>query len=174
MSEEAAKEGAEGEAPKKKKFSPLLILMGVQFVFLLAAGGVMIKATVFAKRPDMSEKALTERAIASVRDTLEEIQMVDFKEFTVNMSDKRSLKISIQLEVSNPDTAQAVQRRMPALRANILQVLSRSPGQPTDRIQGKLLLKDAIRAALNEELEKEGLAKSGIVRDVYFVEFVMI
>lgn len=173
MSDEA-KEGAADEAAPKKKLSPVLLLLGVQLIALLGAGGVIIKATLFTKRPDFSTKALTERAIASVRDVAEEIQMVDLSEFTVNMIDRHTLKVSIQLEVSNPDTAKIVQRRMPAMRANILQILARHPGQSADRIQGKLLLKDAIRGALNDQLEKDGLSKSGVVRDVYFVEFVMI
>jgi flagellar basal body-associated protein FliL len=171
--EEKAEAGGE-EASPKKKIPLLLVALGAQFLILVAAGGVMLKATVFAKKVDVSDAVLAERAIASVHDSFNEIQMVDLKEFTVNMADRHTLKVSIQLEVSNPETAKIVERRMPALRANILEILGRHPGQKSDRIQGKLLLKDAIRSALNDELEKEGLAKSGIVRDVYFVDFVMI
>lgn len=171
MSDAAAPaEGAE-EAPKKK-ISLALIMLGLQLVVLLGAGGVIVKVALAPKKVDMSEKTLKESAIASVRDDLEDLRFVEFEDFTANLLGQRILKTKIQVEVSNEEVAKVIERRKAAIRAQILNVLSAQTGNETEKIQGKLLLKDAIRDAMNEEISP--LVKKGVVRDVYFVEFLMI
>jgi len=195
---EASAEGAEGaEAkPKKKiKISPLQLGLALQFLVLIGAGGLIIKGSLFVKKPDLSEHTLKEKAIASLRDDESKIETVDLDDFVVNLSKTHILKAHIQVEVSNAEVSTWMKKRMPAIRSRILQLLSGQAALQSTQIEGKLLLKDAIREALNEQLKEyrhgeaerkpasvdENVADShgkqevleGVVRDIYFSDFIV-
>jgi flagellar basal body-associated protein FliL len=176
MSEETPTEGTEGEenapAKAKKKLPLALIGLGVQLVFMLAAGAMIIKGTLLAPKPDFSHKALVERAVASVRDNPEEIQTMDLDYFVVNVTGSHQLKAKLQVEVSNPEILAALTKRMPAVKQRVLNILARSRGD-VHTLQSKLRIKEMIRDSLNQELTELSQQK-GIVRDVYFMELIII
>lgn len=174
MAEEAApKEGAEEAAPPKKKFGLVQILIGVQIVVILGAAGVIVKVALKPKKFVVQESAMKERAIASVRDDLAKVQTIELESFVVNLPEKHTLKTQIQIEVSDPSVAEHLQKKKAAVRARILNVLTMQTFREAEKIQGKLLMKDAIRDAINEEIfvNKE---TQGVVRDVYFSEFMLM
>ncbi len=200
MAEEKVEEGAEGSAPaagaapkKKLNISPIQIGLSLQLIVLIGAGALIVKGSLFVKRPDLSEHTLVETAIESLRDDEKKIEIVDLEEFVVNLSTKAILKTHIQLEVSDAEVTSFLKARKPAIRSRVLALLGTQSAEQSQMIQGKLLLKDAIREALNEELTEhresgrkpasvdantanahEDLnALEGIIRDVYFVDFVV-
>ena len=185
MAEESTPEasGTENAAPAKaSKFGKLQIFLLLQLVAMLAAGGLIVKATLFTKRVTFTKVALREKAIESVRDDPAAVSFVDLETFTLAVGG-RNLKAQIQLELSNPDVANAITARKAAIKAKVLDVLTAQDAKEFGTLQGKLLVKDAIRDAINEEilsLHKEGRAPAGakgppgIVRDVYFAELVFI
>ena len=172
MAEEQSPKGAPEGAPKKKLSLALVGLFG-QLLLTIAAAGVIIKV-VTSKKPVLATAQLQERAIASIHDSFDDIQTVNLDSFTVNLPGKKTLRVTLQVEVTGPDIAQAVQERMPALKSNVIQTLSKFNGKQGDQIQGKLLLKEALRNALNQQLEKDKGLAAGVVRDVYFVDFLLI
>jgi flagellar FliL protein len=168
---EGGEEGAD-KAPTKKKI-PLMLLLGVaQLVLTLGAGGLIAKVAL-SKKPELQRQDLQERAIASIKDIDEDIQTVSLEPFTVNTSLKKIMKTTLEIEVSNPEVTAYLKNRMPMIRAQIIDLLSRQNIEDLKKVQGKLLLKDVIRETLNDELLSSGKAK-GFVRDIYFVEFLMI
>jgi len=83
------------------------------------------------------------------------------------------LKAAFSVEISDSATAEVLKSRLPAVRARILTLLSQQEGGKLKRMHDKLLLKDALREVMNTELEKSGVT-DGAVRDVYFLEFIIM
>jgi flagellar FliL protein len=175
MAEESeAKEGEEGqeEAPKKKLPLPL-ILVGVQMLLLVLGGGVILTVSLSHEKPTIEPAQMQERAIASIRDREENVQTLSFDPFLANMQGSNKMQAKIEIEVSNPATAEFLKARLPIVKSQILRLLSLQRASELEKVQGKLLLKDRIREALNEELVQGGIF-DGVVRDVYFTELLVI
>jgi flagellar basal body-associated protein FliL len=168
-----ADEKPEGGEQPKKGAPLLLILLGIQVVALGGALGFIAKVSLTAKGPDVSISTLRERAIESVKDDLSQIEMVELPDVQANLPGSHVLKTQLKVEVSNAQTKTHIEKRLSAIKARVIEVLARQSKDVTNTFQGKLLLKDAIREAINEELLKEG-QMSGVVRDVFFMEIILI
>ncbi len=176
MAEEAAaeKEGEEGqEAAPKKKLPIALILVGLQMLLLLVGGGVIMKVSFSQQKAPMKPAEMQERAIASIRDRAEQVQTLSFDTFRANMQGKSKMQAKIEIEVSNPATAEFLRKRLPVLQSEILRLLSKQKASDLEKVQGKLLLKDLIRETLNDQLIQGGIF-DGVVRDVYFTDLLVI
>ncbi len=170
--EGAAPEGGAEEAPPKKKLSLLTITLGLQSVILLGAAGFIAK-TVFMQKPkDLSETQLTGRTIASIRDVEAQVTNVDLETFTVSLGQGKTLKAGIQIEVSDPATAEVIRKRLPAVKAEVLKTLS-AKGLQSERLSGKLDLKDGIRNTLNGILDSTK-GNQGSVRDVLLQDLILV
>lgn len=91
--------------------------------------------------------------------------------FTVNLAGepKRSIRIEVNLEMLSKDGFEEVihsDNRAKA-RDQIVRILNDKSFSEIETIQGKLFLKDRIAMELN------GLLNEGVVKDVYFSEFVV-
>ncbi len=187
--EKNEEKGAEEAAPKKKLSGLSLFLIG-QMALMAVCVGLVAKGVFMMKKPDLRPQVLKEKAITSIRDEEAKVEVYNLDEFVVNISQRYILKTKIQVEVSDGQIIEKITARKPAIRARILGVLSNQNAQDTGRIQAKLLLKDAIRDAINEELfeiqnnrKAEDEIRSpaahapasavGVVRDVYLVDFVL-
>lgn len=169
-------ENKEAEAPKKKprKKVPLILVgMVVQLLIVLGAMGLIVKGVFFTKSQDLNIDHLRERAIASVKDDSAKRKSMDLKEFTINLNKDHVLKTTIELEVSDADTVEIIERRMPAIKYKIINLLSGADAGRTGSFQGKLALKDSLREAINDELINSGHS-AGIVREVYFTTFFLM
>lgn len=170
---EGGEEGGEAAAPKKKKFGLIEIAFGLQLVMMIACAGLIAKATLFAKQQHFTHDQMKERAIASVSDKISDVKTLNLEEFIVNRVGRYTYKASIEVEVSNSKTSDILQNRMPIVKAKVLDVLNKQTLRDIKSTQGKLQLKDSIRETLNNELEAQGELE-GIVREVYFSDFLMI
>jgi flagellar basal body-associated protein FliL len=174
MAEEAKnEEGQEAQETPKKKLNPLLLVGALQIFVMLGAGGLITNVMLFSKKPTLSSAEQAERAIASIQDLNSEIQNVDLDEFTINLPGRRMMKTKLNIEVSNPSTRALIQSRMPAIRARILDILTQQSPLRSTSLEGKLVMKDSIKEAINEELFKASESK-GVVREVYFLEFILV
>ena len=153
--EQAPAEGAAPEAPAKKSFPILHIALGLQVLVILGAMGVLVKYALFTSRVKITKQILGERAIASLRDKVEKIKILDVDEMAVNLENKRTLLAHIQLEVSNPEVESELKKRMPALQSKLLNILGSQSTDFTESLQGKLIIQEKIRTSFNEELEKK-------------------
>jgi flagellar basal body-associated protein FliL len=173
MADEENKDGAEAAPPPKKKLPMAVVAMGLQSVLLLVGLGLVAKSTLFTKRQVLTETILKERSLASVKDDESKVQNLDLQEFLTNLPQRRALRAKIMLEVSNPETVEILNKRMPAVKAKVLRRLSGQDPSKLASVRGKLELKDILRGDLNEEIFGNDEEISGVVREVYFTEFTL-
>jgi len=95
--------------------------------------------------------------------------------FTVNLAGdplkdpRRTIQLEVNLEMLNKDGFEEVidTAQRAKARDKIIQILGNKSYNEVETIQGKLFLKDQIASELNSLLDK------GIVKDVYFTNFVV-
>ena len=94
----------------------------------------------------------------------------DVDPFIVNLADTpevRYLKLTVKLELENPDASAELASRVPQLRDTILVLLTSKDAASIRTPQGKFQLRDEITQRVNSLLPKPG------VRAAYFTDFVV-
>jgi flagellar basal body-associated protein FliL len=171
--EKAPESGDQSAAKPKRKIPVVLVGLGAQVLVMFVALGLVAKGVLFTKAPSITHNQLKERAIASIKDDSVNRKTMDLKEFTINLNANHVLKTSIELEVSDEKTAQIIQRRMPAIKYKIINLLAFADARYTGSFQGKLALKDSLREAINQEIIDGGHTE-GVVREVFFTTFFLM
>lgn len=127
-------------------------------------------STIGYEYPQVTEQSLREPA--SLKEKFGDTPMIyTMDKFNVNLSGapKRSIRLQVNLDMISPVAFQEVmdfEYRAKA-RDRIVKILNDSTVDELETIQGKLFLKDKIVAEVNQILNK------GLVKDVYFTDFVM-
>lgn len=120
--------------------------------------------------PKVTEASLREPA--SLKDKFGQAPMIyTMDKFVVNLSGmpKRTIRLQVNLDMISPVAFQEIMdfdNRAKA-RDKIVRILNEKTFDDLETIQGKLFLKDKIVAEVNQVLDK------GLVKDVYFTDFVM-
>jgi flagellar FliL protein len=92
-------------------------------------------------------------------------------QFTVNLlGDKHYLRASIQLQLANEETKEAIVANDPAIRHALIVLLSNNNVEDISNSNGKMDLQDRAVKTLNDTLKK--YAKKTGVDAVFFTEFV--
>lgn len=119
--------------------------------------------------------ALTEKKMrepANLAEKFDKAPMVyTMDQFVVNLSGlpKRTIRLQVNLDMIDPVAFQEImdfENRAKA-RDKIVRILNDKTFDDLETIQGKLFLKDKIVAEVNKTLKK------GLVKDVYFTDFIM-
>lgn len=167
--EEAEEVKAEESPPKKAKSKLLLILViGVLLVALLGVGGFIVYKQVMGGGNDADKKAETAAAAKKEASKLGVVTGLD--PFIVNLAGeagKRYIKVTMQLELSSKEGIEEVQQRMPQIKDSVITVLSSKTTEDLLTVDGKFQLKEQILTRVNI------LLQTGVVKNVYFVEFVI-
>lgn len=127
-------------------------------------------STIGYEAPVIVEKTLREPA--SLKEKFGQAPMVyTMDKFVVNLSGmpKRSIRLQVNLDMIGPDAFQEIMdldNRAKA-RDKIVRILNEKTFDDLETIQGKLFLKDKIVEEVNHVLDR------GLVKDVYFTDFVM-
>jgi len=90
--------------------------------------------------------------------------------FIVNLADKggnRYLRITMDLELGNPELESEIQKRLPQVRDSILMILPSKRFDDISPVAGKIALRDEIMETLN------GFLIQGKISNIYFKEFVV-
>jgi flagellar FliL protein len=90
--------------------------------------------------------------------------------FIVNLADKggnRYLRITMDLELGNPELESEIQKRLPQVRDSILMILPSKRFADISPMAGKIALRDEILETLN------GFLIQGEISNIYFKEFVV-
>ena len=120
--------------------------------------------------PKVTEANLREPA--SLKEKFGDTPMIyTMDKFNVNLSGapRRSIRLQVNLDMISPVAFQEImdfEYRAKA-RDKIVKILNDSTVDELETIQGKLFLKDKIVAEVNQLMDK------GLVKDVYFTDFVM-
>lgn len=120
--------------------------------------------------PNITENSL--RGIASLPEHLNEGVMVyTMDKFIVNLAGqpKRTIRIQVNLDMMSAESFEGIMDTENRARArdSIVRLLNDKTFDELETIQGKLFLKDKIVQEVNRVL------KVGLVKDVYFTDFVM-
>ncbi len=158
-----AKEKNEGQeqapASEKKKKGKLLII--IIAVVVLLAGGAGAYFFLLNKAGEKDKAHTTKES--------KETQGVNFaiEPFVVNLVDQKYLKVSIQIELSNPKLMETAKAKTPQIRDAIITILSSKTSEELITPEGKLIVKDEIKMRANQVLGENS------VLNVYLTDFVM-
>ena len=135
--------------------------MGVYMVFV---------STIGYTSPAITEQKL--RDVAGLPSHLEQGPMVyTMEKFVANLSGepKRTLRIQVNLDMMNAQSYSEIMDEENRARARdtILRILNEKSFTDLESLQGKLFLKDEIVRNVNKSL------RMGLVKDIYFSDFVM-
>ena len=180
MAEQAEKKTEEAAAPPQKKL-PVALILQVGFAVLnLSLTGLgaywVYSATLGWHAPMITESKLAQEKELSLKKQESEgadagplVYTMD--KFTVNLDGepKKTIRLEVNLEMLGKDGFEEVinsDKRAKA-RDKIVRLLNSKSFNELETIQGKLFLKDKIALEVNSILDK------GVVKDVYFSEFVV-
>ena len=166
---------------KNKKPMDVIFLGTLAFAVLnLAAvggGGYLVySSTLGWQAPSITEEGLSKEKEAQKSEEATASPLIfTLEKFTVNLDGdsvrdpKRTIQLEVNLEMLNKDGFEEVinsDNRAKA-RDKIIHILGSKKFSDLESIQGKLFLKDQIATDIN------GLLDKGVVKDVYFTDFVV-
>ncbi len=140
-------------------------------IFCLGLGAYWVFMSTEAYEPQ-SITELKLRQPASIQEKFAGAPMIyTMDKFVVNLAGlpKRTIRLQVNLDMIGPESFQEImdlENRAKA-RDRIVRVLNEKSFDDLESIQGKLFLKDKIVEEVNKLLDK------GLVKDVYFTDFVM-
>lgn len=146
------------------------ILVATNFSVLGLGSYWVYNSTVGYDYPKVTEKNLREPA--SLKEKFGQAPMIyTMDKFTVNLAGipKRTIRLQVNLDMISPVAFQEImdfEYRAKA-RDKIVRILNEKTFDDLETIQGKLFLKDKIVSEVNQILDR------GLVKDVYFTDFVM-
>ena len=166
-----AEKSDEGQEKKSKLGALLLPIFAVINLGVVGGGAFLVyKSTVAYHPPTLREPAAAdelkkERESSGINEAIH----YTMPPFTVNLagSPRRLIRLEMTFEMLDKDGFEEIVRNSPAARDTIVRILNRKTFDDIETIQGKLFLKDQIAVALNKSL------KAGVVKDIYFGEFLV-
>ena len=167
-------EAAASPAPEKKKNTGLIMQVAFAVLNLSVVGGgayMVYASTIGWTSPSISEEQAS-RELASVEEASDTAPLVyTMDKFTVNLGGepKRTIRVEINLQMLGKEGFEEVmepENRAKA-RDRIVRLLNEKAFGELDSIQGKLFLKDKIAGEVN------GILRRGVVKDVFFSDFVV-
>lgn len=169
MSESKAQAPA---APKRNMGMILQVVFAVLNLSVMGGGAYMVYAsTIGWESPKITEES-AERELASTLDEVDVAPLVyTMEKFTANLdgAPKRTIRLEVNLQMLGKEGFEEVmepENRAKA-RDRILRLLNEKNFADLDSIQGKLFLKDKIAGEVN------GILHRGVVKDVFFSDFVV-
>jgi len=168
-----AKETEEEKKEQPKKQLPVKLILTVLFVIANVGMSGAGLALVYLSTVGFEPVVVTEKTeMASLKPKLEENQdaiIYTMDPLTVNLDGqpRRIIRAVISLEMMDSRGFEEVVKLGPQSRDEIVKLFNRKQFKDIESIQGKLNLKDEIASIVNAEL------KEGVVKDIYFNEFVV-
>jgi flagellar FliL protein len=168
------------QKPEAKKLPVALILQVAFAVVNLAVTGLgaywVYSATIGWHAPQITEEGLVAQKAAEEEKAAHQgaeagplVYTMD--KFTVNLAGepKKTIRIEVNLEMLGKEGFEEIINSDTRAKARdqIVRILNDKTFSDLESIQGKLFLKDRIATDLNALLEQ------GVVKDVYFSEFVV-
>ena len=146
----------------------LILLIGVLMVFMLGMGGGLFM--MWNKLSELSIQSAANAGTNPVPGNHPEQPICPLETFIVNLADKggnRYLRMTMDLELGNPELQTEITKRMPQIRDSILMILPSKRFDEISSVEGKTALRDEILEKLNS------LLTTGKITNIYFKEFVV-
>ncbi len=131
----------------------LVLLIGVMMLLMLGLGGGLfmmwnqLSALNVQRVADAGERP---QQVASLDQPLGPIYSLNT--FIVNLADKggtRYLRVTMDLELGNPELKDELNKRLPQVRDSLLMILPTKRYEDISTVQGKTALRDEMLEALN-------------------------
>jgi flagellar FliL protein len=172
MADKKEKEQENQENEEKSSGGSKLLLIVIIFLLLLLLiiGGLVayFLLTGNSKSAPQQPAQVEKKAAVSSMTKMGPIYPLD--QFIVNLvsaNADRYLKCKIDLELSNAKLQKEINKKLPAIRDMIIQILSSKTVEEIQTAKGKEKLKQEIKTKLNSILT------TGEITHVYFTEFVI-
>ncbi len=166
-------EAKEEQAAKPKNTGKILTLVFAVVNLAVMGGGTYLvyASTLGYKKPSYTE-ADAARELASIVGEAETGPLIyTMEKFTVNLSGepKRTIRLEVNLQMLGEEGFEEIMNsdNKARTRDQIVKILNEKTFTDLDSVQGKLFLKDEISKELN------GVLKKGVVKDVFFSDFVV-
>ena len=171
-------EDADGTVEKKPKSNMVLIIVVVLLVVLLIGGGAAAflllgshdEAAAPTQTTQQDAKVEKKKSGKKSTDHLAIGPMYPMAQFVVNLlseSGNRFLKVSIDLELSDPKLQPEMDHKKSLIRDIIIRTFSSKTFEEISTLNGKDKLKDEVLDKINENLS------DGQVKNIYFTDFVV-
>jgi len=163
---------AEGEEPKKKK-SKLLLFIIIGVVLILVAGGAAAYFFLFSQPSDkeLAQQIKQEQKQQKPKEQGPKVGVfMPLDPFIVNLADPQAshfLKATITLELVDDSAKKEADKLLPAIRNDIIILLSSQTMDDVITTEGKMRLRDQIITRLNHILGPDK------VKNVYFSQFIV-
>ena len=162
------------QAPANSSKMGKILGIGFAVLNLVVTGGgafLVYKSTLGWESPQITELSSQAELSNKVEEQYNEPLIYTMEKFTVNLTGepKRVIRVEVNLNMLSKDGFEEVMisdNRAKA-RDSVVQILNQKTFAEVESIQGKLFLKDQISVALNSLLDK------GVVKDIYFTDFVV-
>jgi flagellar FliL protein len=145
-------EKTEGAAPKAGKKKTMLIV--IIALVVLVAGGAGAFLFMGKKHAPKDGEAHEEEEVADTAKAKPPV-FVTLEPFTVNLTSEASdryLQVGIDLKVSGPEIADRIKAHLPEIRNGILLLLTSKRVDELASLEGKNLLREEIRDAVNRPI----------------------
>ena len=149
----------------------LVLLIGVMMLLMLGLGGglfMLWNQLSALNAQSVADASAQPDKLASLEQPLGPI--FPLKTFIVNLADKggtRYLRVTMDLELGNPELKNELNKRLPQVRDSLLMILPSKRFEDIRTVQGKTALRDEMLEALN------GYLGQGKITNIYFKEFVV-
>ena len=149
----------------------LIMLFGVLIVFMLGMGGGLVM--MWNKLSEISVQSAANASTNPAQGSNPEQPLgpiYSLDTFIVNLADKggnRYLRVTMDLELANPELAAEINKRLPQVRDSILMILPSKRFDEISSVEGKIALRDEMLEKLNS------LLTLGKITNIYFKEFVV-
>jgi len=172
MAEEKENQETEEKEEKKEGGSKLLlIIIIVLLLLLLIIGGVvayfLLSSNNEDQNPQQQQKVEKKHKVSDMSEIGPIYPLDPFVVNLVSANANRYLKCKIDLELDSPELQQEVDKKLPAIRDMIIQILSSKSVEEIQTAKGKEKLKEEIKRKINSILT------TGEIKHVYFTEFVI-
>lgn len=146
----------------------LIIIISVAVLFMgMVGAGFFILWNKIAQVP-MDATALEEMPVEEEENSIGPLYSLDT--MIVNLSDqggKRYLRVTMALELSEPEAVTTIESRLPQVRDAILMILPTKTYDEISTTEGKIALRTQVMGKINDLMTK------GRVNNIYFTEFVI-
>ena len=149
----------------------LFIVLGVVLLLVVGMGGCLFM--MWSKMSAINTQIATAAEAKDGQKATDQVMIgpiMALDTFIVNLADaggKRFLRVTIDLELSNPELRDEMKTRLPQVRDAILMILPTKHFDDISSTEGKMALRDELLASLNEFLT------TAQIGHIYFKEFVV-
>jgi flagellar protein FliL len=146
----------------------VIIIISVIILFMgMVGAGFFILWNKIAQIPQ-NQSAVEEVPVQEEENVIGPLYNLDT--MIVNLADhggKRYLRVTMALELSDPEAVAAIENRLPQIRDAILMILPTKKYEEVSTTEGKIALRTEIMEKINALMTK------GQVNNIYFTEFVV-